>query len=211
MSEAFAETIREILNSHSEEIQVYGFGRITRVNAVAGTPTVDVQPVIRRRLVGPEGETVIQPPPIVQGVPVLYLQAGPFGLSMPLVVGGTVLLLFGAQDFTGWFLTGQDSDPLYSRAHAPSNAVALPLGFSRGNGLNAANDALTIHGSLIRLGSPTAALKVAVAELVKAELSRIVGDFNSHIHVTPSGNSAIPTVPMAGPGDIHTSALRVDS
>lgn len=208
-----AETMRAILASQAQEIRVGFFARITEVHSEPGTPLVDVQPVVREPVEGPEGEPSTQPLPVLQRLPVLYLQGGPFGVSFPLTRGGTVYVMVSAQDFSQWFLTGRDSDPLHSRGHALSNAVALPVGFSLGNGLMVDATALVVHASAIKLGSHSAALRLAVAELVDERLSVIRDQFNGHTHVAPpmGGATAVPVPLIPALSSVASGTVKVDS
>lgn len=210
-TENFAETLRQILDSHSQEVRVCFFARITRVNRVPGSPTVDIQPVVKEPLTSAEGERTSERPPIIQGVPLLFLQGGAFWISFPIEVGGTVLVLVSSQDFSNWYLNASEGEPLFSRVHSLANSVALPLGFSRGNGATIPSSDLVVNASSIKLGSAGATLHAAIAEQVKAEIQAVIGAFNTHIHPTPAGNSSVPTVVMSDAGDVHSNAVKVDS
>jgi len=211
------ETLRRIMSDSTAGVRVGGFARITSVGATAGTPTVDVEMAIEEPVDTPEGDRGSEVLPPLRDVPVMFPQCGPISITWPLVVGGTVFVLFLARDFTSWFVSGVvPSECLDSRAHSLDYAVALPCGFSTGSGPSTDPAALVINATSIMLGGPGSVLRAAVAELVKAELTRICEGFDAHTHIAPpsGGPTGVPTVStppitLSPAGDVHSNVVKV--
>lgn len=218
-----AETIdalARVFEAQKTELRVSLFARITRVNNVTpNTPLVDCQPVVAESVESAEGARDFETLPELKDVPVMFLQGAPgFYISFPLAVGGIVHVVIGSSDFANWFVTGQDSRAEDARSHALNNAVAYPCGFSQGRGAFVQVGALVIAGTEIRLGLPTAALHLAIAEKVNAELTRICTAFDTHTHMAagmgaPTGTPtvSVPPITLSPANDVGSVRGRIDS
>lgn len=216
------QALARILESQRSEIRVAMFARITRVNNTPNNPTVDCQAVVAESIESLEGARDFEALPEFKDVPVMYLQgAAGFFITFPLQVGGIVHVSIGAQDFSEWFVTGQDSNAHDGRTHALENAVAFPCGFSQGRGPLVTVGAMVVGGTEIRLGLSAAALHAAVAEKVNVELAAIVASFNTHFHTAPNATplpmtptpvtTTPPTTPMGAPNDVSSARVKLDS
>lgn len=213
------QALARILESQRSEIRVAMFARITRVNNTPNNPTVDCQAVVAESIESLEGARDFEALPEFKDVPVMYLQgAGGFYITFPLQVGGIVHVSIGAQDFSEWFVTGQDSNAHDGRTHALENAVAFPCGFSQGRGPMVQVGAMVVAGTEIRLGLPTAALHLAIAEKVNSELTRICTAFDTHTHIAagmgaPTGVPTVSTPPitLSPANDVGSVRGKIDS
>ena len=213
------QALARILESQRTEIRVALFARITRVNDVPNNPTVDCQAVVAESIESLEGARDFEALPEFKDVPVMYLQgAAGFFITFPLQVGGIVHVSIGAQDFSEWFVTGQDSNAHDGRTHALENAVAFPCGFSQGRGPLVTVGAMVVGGTEIRLGLSAAALHVAVAEKVNSELARICTAFDTHTHIAagmgaPTGTPTVSTPPitLSPSNDVGSTRVKLDS
>jgi len=212
------QALARILESQRSEIRVAMFARITRVNNTPNNPTVDCQAVVAESIESLEGARDFEALPEFKDVPVMYLQgAAGFFITFPLQVGGIVHVSIGAQDFSEWFVTGQDSNAHDGRTHALENAVAFPCGFSQGRGPLVTVGAMVVGGTEIRLGLSAAALHVAIAERVNAAIDEVKNSYLGHFHATGSGPTGIPqntpplTLPSVTPTDVGSTRVKLDS
>lgn len=213
------EALSQIFESQKSEIRVSLLARITRIHSTPNTPTVDCQPVVSESIESLEGVRDFETLPELLEVPVMFPQgASGFFITFPLEVGGIVEVTIGGQDFSEWFSTGQDSHATDARPHALNNAKAHPCGFSRGHGPPLVAGCMVLGGAEFRFGLTSAALHLAVAELVNSELSRICSGFDGHTHTAPPGGgptstpvaAATPTV-LSPANDVKSVRLKVDS
>lgn len=213
------DALARVFEAQKSEIRVSLFARITQVNSTpANTPTVNCQPVVAESVESTEGARDFEQLPELHDVPVMYLQGAPgFFVTFPLAVGGIVHLSIGAQDFGDWFITGRDARGDDARVHALNNAVAYPCGFSTGQGPVVEVGAMVIAGTELRLGLPTAALHMAIAERVNQALDDLKFSYLGHVHATPGGPSGPPTntpplvLPSATPSNVGSTRVKVDT
>lgn len=127
-----------------------------------------------------------QPPPLEE-VPVLWPRGGGYYVHLPLAAGDCVLLVFSEQDPSEWYTQEEVTEPPLTKRHglypfaipgaAPlSKAIASPPeGATLGKEGGAS---VTVTGSNVALGSPTAADFVALATKVDANFNAL----KSHFH-----------------------------
>lgn len=204
------EIFRRMMDDARGQVRVAAFGRITAVTSTGQTPTVDVELTVKDAVETSEGESISEDAPPLRDVPVMFPQCGPFSITWPLMVGGTVLLVFCGRDFASWFSSGGISnEPLDERTHSMDYAVAFPVGFSTGNGPSTAPAGMVFNASEILMGGPGAAFHMAIAEKVATELSAIRTTFNAHTHVVPMGTSNAPLPVLGPPGDVSSTLVKV--
>jgi hypothetical protein len=218
MSPEALDALSRILQAQRAEIRVALFARITRVNNTPNTPTVNCRAVIAESVESLEGARDFEELPELMEVPVLYPQgAAGFYITFPLEVGGIVHVSIGAQDFSDWFVSGQDGRAHDGRTHALNNAVAFPCGFSTGRGPLVTVGAMVIAGTEVRLGLNTAAFHVAIAERVNAAIDAVKNSYLGHTHATPSGASGPPVnvpplaLPSPAPTDVGSTVVKLSS
>jgi hypothetical protein len=123
-SATLPDVIERMLDAHDEELHTAFVGRIESYDAAA--QTADVQPLIRRRISTTDGGFRSEEMPTVRAVPVAWPRAGDWFLHMPLSAGDTVLVVVAERDFARWRVTGEASDPIDTRSHHLSHAIAVP-------------------------------------------------------------------------------------
>lgn len=105
-----------------------------------GRQFVDVLPMLQRSVVDEDGEPLDEALPLLQMVPVGYLQGGGFFLSVPLRPGDPVLLLFAERSLDTWIQNAKPGArtpviPGDLSAHSLQGAIALPCGPAPRSGL----------------------------------------------------------------------------
>lgn len=153
--------IQDVLAAHLdgalEGVQTALPGVVVRVDG----ERLAVRPTGGRRSVDPDtGDATYSRYAVVEGVPVCYPQAGPYGITFPISVGDEVLLVFASHSLDSWEVGRDGEAPLDPRRHHLTDAIAIP-GVSRKRRLAVASGATTIHGPDVRLGGADAALRVA--------------------------------------------------
>lgn len=88
----------------------------------ATTQLADVQVTIRRTLAGEPVNL-----PLLASVPVRFLRCGSFTITLPLVQGDHVLLIFSERSIDTWLTSGEISSPADVRRHSLSDAFAIPM------------------------------------------------------------------------------------
>lgn len=170
--------------------------------------TVNVKPLVQRSFPNDDGETILEPLPIITDVPVMFPQANGFFISFPIVVGDFVLLVFAERSLDNYKTgNGADADPVDLRMHNLSDAVAYPgvPPFSKAlKDVDAENMVMGKDGGKqihikqeeVHLGKKDPTDAVALASLVKAELDKIQFTLDNHAHPTTAtvGPSATPGV-----------------
>lgn len=98
-----------------------------------GRQFVDVLPTLQRSVVDADGEPLDEALPVLQMVPVGFVQGGGFFLSLPLRIGDVVLLVFAERSLDTWIenaIPGARTPvvPGDLSTHSLQGAIALPLG-----------------------------------------------------------------------------------
>lgn len=133
---------------------------------------VDVKPLIKRRIVGEEGEELLEELPIIPDVPVRFPRNANFFMTFPLAPGDLVMLVFAERSLDNWLAgTGEDTDPDEFRMHDITDAVACP-------GLYPFSEAIgDIDTERMALGHKDDGMQIHIAE--------------DHIEVTLGGETRI--------------------
>lgn len=199
----------------------------------ASTQTATVQPMLTDPRVNPDtGAVFYEPWDPMLAVPIMWLRAGGFTISGPMIGGDPVLLLAWDLDPSAWLAQGakspastQAANPADVGRHAGKFWTALPLNiFGPIADAGAAGGALVVGkdgdaaqirfaAGSIQLGN-TGGDFVALASKVLTQLGNIVTAFNSHVHPVPgvtSGGSTTTSSPpgtsMPSPGSVASSLV----
>lgn len=199
-----------------------------------------IQPLLKRtpnkKIDDITGELVPGTPellPIIQGVPVLWprISVGTTGpqahIYMPMKPNTNVMVLFSDRSLDKWLSTGGEVDPQDTRAHALSDAVALPGLFPFNDpipdvdpsdirivlkwperGIDCeiilggdTNNIILRPGNQLMLGASNADQSAILGELFKAV-------YEGHFHPDPvSGFTGVPTVPL--PATVLSAKVKI--
>ena len=171
--------------------------------------------------------------PVLPRVPVVFPRAGDFFLSLPIVKGDRVLLVFADRSLDQWVDAGREGDAVDGRTHDLSDAVAIPGLYPTSEKLadaHAANMVLGKDGGIqihlkpageIHLGSENAADFVSLAGLTLTELASLVTQVNAMITIFNanvvllnaegallSGYAA--AAPLSAPSSVAASKVKAD-
>lgn len=219
-SRTLAEAIRWTVESRVREIHTAIPGRVESYDPA--TQTADVQPMVKRVWVDPNGVEVVERYPLIPAVPVVLERADNAFLSMPVKVGCFVWLQFGERAIDMWREKGSETDPGDLRIHSTADAVAFPGVYPGSKALGSVHpdnivlgfdDGVQVHltpDGVINLGEESAADFVALASLVKNEITALrttvntlVTAYNGHVHVTTATVGAGTT-----PGELSPPAAQ---
>lgn len=152
--------------------------------------------------------------PAISDVPVLQPQGGGYFAHFPVTAGDHVLLIFSEQDPSAWFDKGTTEPPPFQRRHG-FYPFAVLGGFPRSDALSAPagkltvgkqdGPTITVDGSHVILGDPTATDFAALASKVKAALDII----KSHEHVSAAPGSPTAPGPTLSTIDSDVAASKV--
>lgn len=235
-----AELLRMAIAANQANVHVSLPGSVEAYDAER--QVADVKPLLRRPLVAADGtELDAESLPILMDVPIAFPRGGGFFMSLPLVRGDLVHLVFVERSMDQWLDgEGAETTPLDYRMHSLADAVAYPGLYPRGLPLADAhveNMVLGLDGDTaahfrpdgeIHLGSDEATDYIALADLVKTEISALrdtvnslVTAYNAHIHITTATVGASPTpgiispttstaTPPAAVGDVAATKVKAD-
>lgn len=170
----------------------------------------DVRPCVKRPIRTESGEAREEEFPIVPSCRVLFLQAGPFAFTFPIVKGDTGLLLVSMYALAQWLENGEIAGPKDARPHSLGSAVFLP-GLSVNANKPAEVDAtdVVIEAPMMRLGAGATSF-AALATLVENELNGIAASIAAGFDATtgPPLHSS-PTTPYI-PGPVAATKVKVE-
>ena len=200
------------LDAREEEMHTALPGRVERYDA--SSQTASVTPLIRRAIARRGGGTARLQMPTIHAVPVAWPRAGDWFVHMPLSAGDTVLLIVCERDPARWRVTGELSDPIDSRLHHLSHAVAIPGVYPRTRELgDTPSDALVIGrdgGSTIRVRSD------GEVHVAGSESLALAGNLDAHLSAISADLARLKTLltsvtitfePTYGSGPTGKSAL----
>lgn len=187
---SMAELIRRAIDSRLVDVHTSIPGRVEAYDEA--TQTVDVAPQIKRAIRTDAGAKVLEDLPVIPSVPVAFLRAGAFFITVPIVKGDTGLIIFSERATDTWRATGRASDPGDQRPLGLSGASFLP-------GLSPASAALAglptgaavFGGTEIRLGGVGATDFVSLSSLVATELTKIVAAGTAAVAAVVGGDGGL--------------------
>lgn len=213
----------EILDAHTSrrllKLHTSAPGKIVDYDETAQTATVQL--VVQEEAGDADTFETI---PALTDVPIAWPAGGGYAITMPLVAGDLVTVVFSEADDTQWRATGDIAPPnnlrrhgLYARAipcggldtkTLPSHSGKLYISSQDGSG-----SGVVLDGTLVELAG--GADFVALAAKVDAAVSTIVTAFNSHTHVvtttggpTTQTGTTVPTAATISP-QASTAATKV--
>lgn len=96
--------------------------KVTTVNA---NGTVNIQPVIREKLISSGNSVSYVNLPIIPNVPICWPNAGGYSITFPIDVGDECLAVISDQSFDNWWLYGGVQNPIEYRRHDLTDAIAI--------------------------------------------------------------------------------------
>lgn len=114
------EAIRQAVGYQLDHLHTALPGRVESFDPTTGRATV--QPVVKKRYADGRVESL----PVVPNVPVVWPRTGAAALSLKLVKGDGVLLVFAERALERWLALGGEQEPGAPRRHDLSDAVAIP-------------------------------------------------------------------------------------
>jgi hypothetical protein len=186
--------IRAALDARQEQIFTALPGRVVHYDAAK--QVADVQPTLKRPVRRADGSTAWEELPILPSVPVLFLAAGGFRLTLPVEDGDPVLVLFTMRAHAEWRRTGEVSEPGDRRLHHLSGAVAIPGLLTEEGASNGA------HASHAVLGTTETAIHVTPSEVLLGSEGAVlpVGRVGDAVTVTATIPAGAVMVPNPTPG-----------
>lgn len=164
---SLAELVRAGVEAHTSELYVARPGKVTAYDPL--TNTVVVQPMVKHALYTSDGERVFEDLPEIPFVPVLFPRAGAHAITLPIVPGDYVLLVFCDVSLAEWREGGGVSEPVDARRHSLGWPVAFPGFFPDSSPLSpdpldiaarAAGPVLGEHAGSSRIEIASAAIKL---------------------------------------------------
>lgn len=182
MTPTFVEVLDKVMTQRMREM--FGGWLPGRIESYdADTNKASVQLLILDEYDDEEGERQTEPYPVITDIPVSWpCIGGKFAFRVDLAKGDECMVMFAARSVSRFYQTGGMVDPEDDRHHDINDACVWPCRLS--NGGSDATAMIEITSSVVRIGGNQ--------PLVTKE------EFETHIHVTPSGNSDTPLDPISG-------------
>lgn len=155
----------------------------------ASTGKAEVRPLIRLKYA--DGTTLT--PPVIVNVPIVMPRTQGGSLTLPVAAGDKVLLIFAQWSIDRWLSEGGEVDAGDARAHAMSDAFAIPGAFSFKDGptgetgtvLKDGSTKVKIEGEKVAIGNTTAELLDQLVTALDAIATSTAG-----VHPTTLSNAA---------------------
>lgn len=186
MDRASTPSLRAVINraieNHADGLRVALPARVEAYDPVR--QCVDVQPLIQTGYRDENGDRQVERMPMLLDVPLAFLGGRLNRMTVPIVVGDSVLLLFCSSSIARWKLLGGEVDPGDDRRHDLNDSIAIPgLHDFAHVPTTAPMDAMVLHADQqLRLGGPGANDPV----VRRSDLDAVVSGFNSllatHVH-----------------------------
>jgi len=216
-----AGVVRAAMEARLEGLYTALPGRVVRYDATK--QVADVLPTLKRPIRTADGGTVLEELPILPAVPLVFLAAGGFRLTLPVLEGDPVLVLFTMRAHAEWRRTGEVADPGDTRLHHLGGAVAIP-GLLTEEASGAHPDHLVlgkkggaeIHVTAgeVRLGSEAPADAVALASKVEKALDDLKTAIQGWTPIANDGGAALKTALgtlfSSWPGSLGSSKVKAD-
>jgi len=161
---------------------------------------------------------------IITGVPVVFPRAGGAHMHMPVTRGTGVMLVFADRSLDRWLTQGGNVDPRDGRAHAYSDAIAIPglIPFSEfGDSEDAAQDPdaveIAYQGGVIKIGEDGRVSITSDGESLRSVLSDTMGVIDDTLSqlagetVTVTGGSSAGVYPLDGAAEYTSIASDLAS
>lgn len=147
--------------------------------------TVTVQPAVKERIIGPEGDMEMVNLPILLDVPIVFPRAGGFVLTMPVQAGDECLIIFADMCIDSWWSQGGVQVQAEKRRHDLSDGFAIMGTWSQPK--RVVNYSTTSAQLRAENGSSLIDVKPNEIDIVSNTVKINGVNFNSHTHVAPSG------------------------
>ena len=194
-----AQLIKQAIENRLLDVHTAIVGRIERYDHQS--QLADIQPVLKEL-------------PLLVDVPMLFLRAGGFFISLPVQVGDFVQVIFNEVSLDE-FLSQHTCELKLKDRFTLQGAVAIPGIYPLAKPLTDAHKANLVIGKdrgvqihiddeKIKLGSQKADEALAMASAVKNELEKIKKAFQAHVH---SYHNTPTTTQIAPIGDIATKKV----
>ncbi len=177
--------------------------------------TVKVQFCVKNPYTDEDGAVAWEELPVLDNVPVLFPRGGGFFITVPLVVGDFVWVMFSELATGQWRETGTvPSEAVETKRHGLGHAWAMPGPFPSADPLSGPSASelrmgkeggvqVNIGASEIRLGSGTPSDFVALASAVATELAQIAIKFLACEPAAVPGSGPVYT-----PGSVAATEVK---
>lgn len=169
--------------------------------------TIEAQPAIQGSMEDEQGNVTVVNYPLLLDVPILFPSAGGFTLTMPIVAGDEVLVVFASRCIDSWWQNGGFNNvPMETRMHDLSDGFAIPGIFSQPKvltGVSATTAQLRTTDGTVYLEVTTTGVNIVgdlnVTGKINAtdEIKSGLTPLTTHVHtgVTPGGGDTGPPFP----------------
>jgi len=147
--------------------------------------TVTVQPAIKERIIGPNGDVQTVNLPLLLDVPIVLPKAGGFVLTMPIQAGDECLVIFSDLCIDSWWSQSGVQVQAEKRRHDLSDGFAVMGTWSQPRRI--AN--YSTNSAQLRSETGTSLIDIKPDEIdIVSNVVKINGvNFSSHTHVAPYG------------------------
>jgi len=196
-------TLQEVVNT-AVEMGLRNLSTMIPAKVVkwdASSRKANCQILIKQVTEGEDGSREVESWPVVPGVPVQFMGAGDFRITVPVDVGTLGMLIFSHRSMDKWLSgSGSEVDPEFDHDHALTDAVFLP-------GLQPFGSSSTsVASDVIELSAGGTTNFVALANLVKGWFDAFNNTISGWTPVANDGGAALKTA-LTAPAN---SILKTD-
>ena len=197
---SIVEAIQAALETGMAELRVGMPGIIQSFDA--DTQLASVQPCLSDTI-WQDGEKTNYDLPVIVDVPVVFYGASTCVITCPVNTGDECWLTFADRSLDGWITSGNTAAPAANYRHNLTDAVVFIGLRSQRNKLPVFDNTKVTVG---RVSGSTNA--VALADLVRTEVQKLVNWATTHTHPVPGGTSSAPSTPPSDCGSVSSAILQ---
>jgi hypothetical protein len=178
--------------------------------------TIEAQPAIQGTVEDENGVRRSVNLPLLVDVPIVFPSAGGFTITLPIVAGDEVLVVFASRCIDAWWQSGGVQRPMEARMHDLSDGFAIPGPRSQTNLLGAAasatdleirNKAGTVYLSLTSSGKVGFANATTDLKTVLTDLQSVLNTFMTTLSGYGGGGAPATQAMLQAPATTAVTAL----
>jgi hypothetical protein len=213
---SMSDVIKDAIEDRLREFNTATPGEVMEYDAERQTATV--RPMVAGAALNDEGAFVLEYPPDIYDVPVIFPRSLKGYITLPFGLGDTVQILYNQRDIGQWRATNQRGSPGDHRINSMAGAVAIAGLYADENSLDTHDvDHLVIGvlgSAVVKLGGPSAADYIALSNKVDALIDMLFALLSGNQPLDPAtgapiGTPWLPSGTLADAGALKTAALAL--
>lgn len=178
--------VREAIEARLAEVHVSLPCKVLSYNSAKNT--VNLQPLLKRKRRGKDGETAATKIEALQNVPVAFMRSQAAWVTLPLAAGDVGHVVFAERSIKDWMgkEAGLEVEPTDETLHPLAGAWFVPGGYPSASPISSPSTSHPVFHTESELHLGEKGLSndqwVAIASLVDDRLSKLKTAFDGHVH-----------------------------